>query len=555
VGSTTGDEDEHTAVEPLPEPPTIKSLASTVLSSSGPNASSPEGERELEAGTDVGEYRVEAKIGEGAMGVVYAAVHPVISKRVAVKVLKQSLCDDRGAIERFIDEARVVNEIGNPNIVDVFAFGTLADGRHYLVMEWMRGESLRDRVAGGALPLDEVCDIGTTLARALDAAHAKGVIHRDLKPDNVFLIEVPGEPPRVKLLDFGIAKLANDEHHVERTLAGEMVGTPQYVAPEQARGVVIDHRADIYSLGVVLYELITGQPPFQADNAAEMIAKHLIDPAPEPSLLRDETPEPLDDLVTAMLAKHPSGRPSLADVQATLKRVRGELATTPMRPLRIRDIRISASITTPIPVNAGAEMAMFQPALPASLPPRADSASSTLLQQQRPTTKERTIRFALIAVMIAGVGLAAQAILHFAMQDDAKKPAAAAVEAQLAQPAPPPLTVTPIPDPVAPGESPSAESPPAAAAAHGRIQVKLSGAGSAEFVIDHQSVGTRQELDLDVAAGPHQVEIRADGFTTQQISVDVAAGDTVQRAVSLHRVPAPADVPVPEIDMGSATTP
>ncbi len=551
MGSTTGDEDEHTAVEPLPEPPTIKSLASTVLSSSGATeASSPAVERELEPGTDVGEYRVETKIGEGAMGVVYAAVHPVISKRVAVKVLKQSLCDDRGAIERFIDEARVVNEIGSPNIVDVFAFGTLADGRHYLVMEWMRGESLRDRVASGPLPLDEVCDIGTTLARALDAAHGKGVIHRDLKPDNVFLIEVPGEPPRVKLLDFGIAKLANDEHHVERTLAGEMVGTPQYVAPEQARGVVIDHRADIYSLGVVLYELITGQPPFQADNAAEMIAKHLIDPAPEPSLLRDETPDPLDELVTAMLAKHPSGRPSLADVQATLKRVRAELATTPMRPLRIRDIRISASITTPIPINAGEPPSQLQPlpALPASLPPRADSASSTLLHRSS-RTRERTIRFALVAVMVAGVGLAAQAILHFAMQDDARKPAAAAVEPP--PPAePPPLTVTSIPEPEVPGESPSAESPPAAAA-HGRIHVKLSGAPAAEFVIDHRSVGSLQELDVDIAAGPHQVEIRAEGFTPQQISVDVPGGDTVRRAVSLHRVA----VPMPEIDMGSATTP
>jgi eukaryotic-like serine/threonine-protein kinase len=523
VGAATGDEEDSTVVESLPEPPTAKSSPPTVLSSAGAPVAKPEVvDHELANGTQVGEYRVEGKIGEGAMGVVYAAVHPVINKRVAVKVLKQALCDDRGAIERFIDEARVVNEIGSPNIVDVFAFGTLPDGRYYLVMEWLRGESLRDRLASGALPLDEACDITLALARALDAGHAKGVIHRDVKPENIFLIEVPDDTPRVKLLDFGIAKLVNDDHRTERTLAGAMVGTPQYVAPEQARGLAIDHRADTYSLGVVLYELITGSPPFVADNAAEMIAKHLTEPAPEPSLLRDEAPEALDELVIAMLVKHPTGRPSLTHVQQVLKRVRGELATTPMRPLRIRDLRFSAAVTTPLPAFVDALTSQDEPppAAPAAPPepksaeleatpvpaddetPERDSRWSTLRRDPATAERRRTLWILLAALAIATGAL----VVRFVALPDTSEP-----EASTAPMAP--VTVTPI---------------------RGHVHVELQGAASGEFVIDHEVKGSAHELDAELEPGTHEIEVRADGFVPDLLSIDVVAGDTVRRTVELH---------------------
>src|SRR5512138_1606953 len=183
----------------------------------------------LEPGTMLGDYRIEGKLGEGGWATVYSAVHPLIGKRAAVKVLKKELCRHPASVKRFIDEARAVNQIGHPNIVDVFTFGETLGGRSYFVMEWLKGETLLDRLERGPLRLREICAIVIPLARALDAAHEKKIIHRDLKPANVFLIEVRGEEPHVKLLDFGIAKLASkNEVGVEKTSTGEIVGTPIY---------------------------------------------------------------------------------------------------------------------------------------------------------------------------------------------------------------------------------------------------------------------------------------------------------------------------------------
>ena len=286
-------------------------------------------EYEVAPGMKLGEYEVQQRLGQGGMGVVYAAVHPLIGKRAAIKILKKELCADPTSLERFVDEARVVNQIGHPNIVDVFAFGEMPDGRSYFVMELLEGETLRARVARSRLTLDEVRGIIKPLARALQAAHDKGVIHRDLKPDNVFLVDLPDEPPRAKLLDFGIAKLARDDRRVEKTATGALVGTPQYIAPEQAKGYLVDPRADIYALGAMLFELLTGRPPFIADNAMEMVAKHLMEaPVSPSSLVRGISPE-LDDLVLRMLAKTPDGRPTLGEVIAVIERSRISAATVP----------------------------------------------------------------------------------------------------------------------------------------------------------------------------------------------------------------------------------
>src|SRR5512139_835820 len=165
----------------------------------------------LAPGTMVGEYKVERLVGEGGMGQVYGAVHPVIGKRAAIKVLLPEICRSRQMVERFVMEARSVNQIGHPNIVDVFAFGALPDGRQYMVMEWLKGEALSDRLARGILPLAETCDVLLAISAALDAAHEKGIIHRDLKPHNVFLVDVKGAKQIVKLLDFGLVKLMGPE--------------------------------------------------------------------------------------------------------------------------------------------------------------------------------------------------------------------------------------------------------------------------------------------------------------------------------------------------------
>src|SRR5262249_35751825 len=155
----------------------------------------------LKPGMTLGEYRIERLIGAGGMGVVFEAVHPKIGKRAAVKILKKELCTDPGTLERFVDEARVVNQIGHPNIVDVFAFGEMPDGRQYFVMELLAGVSLRTRLSRGPFMLDEIIATARPLARALEAAHGKGVVHRDLKPDNIFLVTDAEQKTTVKLLD------------------------------------------------------------------------------------------------------------------------------------------------------------------------------------------------------------------------------------------------------------------------------------------------------------------------------------------------------------------
>jgi serine/threonine-protein kinase len=270
---------------------------------------------ELEPGSMVGEYKVDRLIGSGGMGMVYAATQPLIGKRVAIKVLKPDVGTNHNAVERFIDEARVVNQIEHPNIVDIFAFGQLPDSRHYFVMEWLRGESLGSCLERGPLPVAAVCDILLPLIRALAAAHEHGVVHRDLKPDNVFLTERAGQF-HIKLLDFGVAKLSHKDatgaKQAGHTATGVIVGTPLYLSPEQARGHHVDYRADIYALGVIAFHAATGAPPFTADNPMEVVAKHIIEPPRRPSTLAPEIPVELDELILASLAKDPSRRPELA---------------------------------------------------------------------------------------------------------------------------------------------------------------------------------------------------------------------------------------------------
>ncbi|MEO8699062.1 MAG: serine/threonine-protein kinase [Kofleriaceae bacterium] len=354
----------------------------------------------LGPGTTLGEYRIEKRIGQGGMGEVFSAVHPMIGKRAAIKILKQELCADPFNVERFVDEARIVNQIGHPNIVDVFAFGEMPDGRSYFVMEWLKGESLRSRMARAPITLDELCVIVRQLARALEAAHAQGVIHRDLKPDNIYLVESE-DHPTVKLLDFGIAKLARNDHRIERTATGAMVGTPQYIAPEQAKGYAIDHRADIYALGGILFEILAGEPPFVADNAMEIVAKHLMEPPRRASSVKPDIPEELDDVVLAMLAKDPPARPPLAELVRVIERVKAQREPDPDAPtgqvlITPQPIAaVTAEPTAPIAISTAIEDAETL-SVPSKLRP------GTQLVRE-PLPPKRLLAFAVAGAVLAGI--------------------------------------------------------------------------------------------------------------------------------------------------------
>ncbi|MBA3464601.1 MAG: family 43 glycosylhydrolase [Deltaproteobacteria bacterium] len=261
-----------------------------------------------------GAWVIEGELGRGGMGVVYAVHHAQIGKRAALKVVQGRLHDRTACGARMLQEAQVVNAIGHPNIVDIFDVGTTADGRPFIVMEQLAGHSL----AEVELPLDDSLGVLLQVSDALIAAHAAGVVHRDLKPDNIFLID--DDPARVKLLDWGIARVLHAPSKV--TFEGQLVGTPRYVSPEQARGEVITTQTDVYSLGVVAYELLLGRPPFDADSAAELMAQHLLVPPPPPRDAWPSIPPRLDRLLQHMLSKRPEARPPVAHVASELGEIR-----------------------------------------------------------------------------------------------------------------------------------------------------------------------------------------------------------------------------------------
>jgi serine/threonine-protein kinase len=422
-------------------------------------------ERMLDIGAVVGDYRIEGLVGQGGMGQVYGAVHPVIGKRAAVKVLRRELCTDPEVIERFVLEARAVNQIGHPNIVDVFAFGALPDGRHYMVMEWLRGESLSSRLERSPPPLDEACELLVGVCAARGAAHASHIVHRDLKPHNVFLVDVRAARPMVKLLDFGLVKLmGNDDVRMERTRSGSLLGTPAYMSPEQARGRGVDHRTDLYALGVMLFEMATGRLPFLEPSAMEIVVAHLQQPVPIASEYRRGIPPELDALIAALMAKDPAHRPGLPVVVDQLREIQ-----------RIAQGASAATMNMPAPL---VPRPSFAPPLPAA------DAVSTLGH----ATGEHAKRTELVGAspprrkVLAVFGTAALLVgaLTFVGVSRARRrggaedpPPAAAAGAPATVPAPPPVvdaapaaepTPPPVPAPpvveVAPAPPPVVDAAP-----------------------------------------------------------------------------------------------
>jgi serine/threonine-protein kinase len=266
---------------------------------------------DLIAGQRVGEYEVDGKLGQGAFGSVFRAVHPLIGKVVAIKVLARKFSVDPEMVSRFIAEARAVNQIRHRHIIDIFSFGQLEDGRHYYAMEYIDGEPLDAVIErSGRLPLADALPILRAIGRALDAAHAKGIAHRDLKAENVFLGRDPDGAVFPKLLDFGIAKLLAPEDEVKhKTRTGTPVGTPYYMSPEQCRGRDVDHRTDLYAFGVLAYRMLTGQYPLDAGDYLSVLIRQMAD-TPEPaSSIAPELPKGVDDALAWLMAKEPAQRP------------------------------------------------------------------------------------------------------------------------------------------------------------------------------------------------------------------------------------------------------
>jgi serine/threonine-protein kinase len=399
-------------------------------------------------GATIGQYRVTGLIGQGGMGAVYAAEHALLGRPAAIKVLLPDLSQKQDVVMRFFNEARAATAIRHPGIVEIYDFGWTPEGAAFIVMEHLQGETLSRRSARARLRWQAALSVLRQIAGALAAAHAKGIVHRDLKPDNIFMVldpEVPGGE-RIKLLDFGIAKLAGDTSTtVNVTKTGAVMGTPTYMAPEQCRGVAVDHRADLYALGCILFELCSGRPPFVGEGTGDVLAAHIHVPPPSLASLFVDVPYAVEELIRQLLAKSPSQR--LPSAEALIRAIDG--ITTERAPSAgvtssgARPMTTSPSMTT---LSGAASMSGPIPKLAARRRGRwiALAAAATV-----------AVGVVLVAVMTRGSGDGATKVVSY---DSVSHPEAAVSPEPVT---PQPAAAVPAPAPAKPVEPPAPAPTPA----------------------------------------------------------------------------------------------
>ncbi|MEM9489245.1 MAG: protein kinase, partial [Myxococcota bacterium] len=263
-------------------------------------------------GAVLGKYRIVEKIGDGGMGTVYLAEQPGIGRRAAIKVLHKQYFHDDEIRTRFFNEAKAIGQLRHPGIVELYDYSDQRDEHAFIVMEFLQGEDLSKRLRRvGRLPVNKALLIARQVAQALGAAHDKGVIHRDLKPDNLFLVRPTGveKDERIKILDFGVAKLLDQERATNKTQTGTVIGTPPYMSPEQCKGNArVDHRADLYALGCILFRMMCGRTPFVSNGYGEMLAAHIHETPPSPRSIEPSIPPVFDSIILRLLAKDPDER-------------------------------------------------------------------------------------------------------------------------------------------------------------------------------------------------------------------------------------------------------
>jgi serine/threonine-protein kinase len=278
-------------------------------------------------GKAIGHYLVRRKLAEGGMGAVYLAEHPAIGKRVALKVLHTRFSAQPEIVSRFFHEAKAVNDVQHPNIVDIVDFGLMPSPipgeppRVYLLMEYLEGMTLGAVIRRDApLSTERTVAIALPIADALAASHQRGIIHRDLKPDNVMLVSRGRQHELVKLLDFGVAKLTLNANTTHRTQTGTVIGTPRYMSPEQCEGRKIDDRTDVYALGIVIYEMLTGRVPFVGESFGDVLVQQIATPPLAPSAIIPQLPEHLELVVLKALEKRADHRyPHMTDMALALQ--------------------------------------------------------------------------------------------------------------------------------------------------------------------------------------------------------------------------------------------
>jgi eukaryotic-like serine/threonine-protein kinase len=471
-------------------------------------------------GEQFGNYRAVSLLGEGGMGAVYLAEHPTIGRRVAVKVLHKNYIRDENLLGRFLNEARAANAIRHPNIIEILDSGTIADGTPFLVMELLEGESLGARLRRtGALPVPEAVELAYQTASALGAAHKKGIVHRDLKPDNLYVIPDPHEPERerIKVLDFGIAKLQQGSTGDSvKTRTGTLMGTPIYMSPEQCRGTrAIDHRSDIYSLGVILFEMLVGQPPFVSEGFGELVNMHLNVQAPAPSSQNPNVPAALDAIVLKMLQKDPEKRfADMGELQVALKASGGTMFV----------VRGSQPSSPELAHKTPPPAAISNPKL-------RDTTFSNGAGERITQAGSRKGRSAMIVLVTAA---AAVGVGVFIFRDGEKvatqrmESAAPRAEIQPATPAPPRTEPTPAP----------AVDPPAPKTVTVHVESDPPGAS----VVNAASGGVLGVTPLVLTrpkGGSMNLRLEKDGFTPNAHAISLEDDQTIQLTLEKKAKPRP----------------
>jgi pentapeptide MXKDX repeat protein len=297
-----------------------------------------------------GRYRIEKLLGEGGMGEVYLATHIYIEKKVAIKLLRAEITSSSEAVKRFHQEARSSSSIGHKNIIKIEDFGKTEDGLLYLAMEFLDGDALSDIMLEGPMENSRALGIMIQTCSGLAVAHAKGIVHRDMKPENVIIVRDEDDKEVVKILDFGIAKMTSgDGEGNGLTKTGTIFGTPHYMSPEQAMGRNLDHHSDIYSIGVMMFELFTGSVPFKAESFMGILTQHITEERPKPTGLKTEIPQLIEDCILKSMALKPEDRfDSMDDFIKELVRIGKELGLeTPAAPPPRAAAPVAPAVQTP----------------------------------------------------------------------------------------------------------------------------------------------------------------------------------------------------------------
>jgi serine/threonine-protein kinase len=487
-------------------------------------------------GQVLGTYKLVELLGKGGMGYVYRAEHVKLGREVALKLLRADYARRRDAVLRFFQEAKTVNRVRHRNIVDVTDFVELDDGTTFIIMELLSGTSL-GKWARGGIDLPRALAVLVQICDGLGAAHAVGVIHRDLKPDNVIVVPTSDGGELVKLLDFGVAKLVNreDEDLGFQTAAGSVIGTPAYMSPEQAGGMAIDHRSDIYSLGAIMYELFCGQPMFRGRSFGEYVRKHLTEmPMPPHQTQGGATIDPrLEALILRSLAKDPNERfGHILELRDGLLHMLGGIGGMDTSPPTPRTSVLSASQLLPSQSHA---LPLPPPAMSTTVP-SVHSAPSLMYSHYTPQPTQQPAEAATpwwvwLVGGACAVGLGVAGAVWYAGRDSGLPP-------PVAQPAPQPAAATqPTAAPIEPTVKPQI------------IEVRFDSLPNAGVFAEGHSAElcrTPCSFDVNVADGGPQDHrkflVRAGGYRDQLIDVDLAAAqhDYSVTLAQLSPTPAPA---------------